>query len=94
MGYDNERLEDEVAINLVVKYGPWEKHYFCKHCSLRVAIDDIIEQVCPHCGASVKIGNLPTFHIVRRKAYTYIPTFFERIFQFKKPEWYWEKNNE
>jgi predicted RNA-binding Zn-ribbon protein involved in translation (DUF1610 family) len=74
----------------VIKYGPWEKHYFCLECDAWLSKDVIIfSEICPECGASGSIL-LPHRIRVRRKAYTCVPTVLERIFKGQRTQWHWE----
>ena len=76
-----------------INTGPWQIAYFCVKCKAELSTDTRMYShgMCPFCGNYTPGTIVATTLKARRKIYTYVPSWWERIFYFKKPVWHWEE---
>lgn len=87
-----KELTPDTPEDWVVRRGPWESVYFCVKCGGELSYNVKMGRhgICPLCGNTEGCTIIETVLKARRKVYTYIPKWWERLFLMKKPHWHWE----
>jgi hypothetical protein len=84
---------DKMNEKPIIKHGKWFGCQRCAECKHVLTYTQQMDSggACPYCGKLTKGTIIKCIEFSTRKAYTYIPKWWERIFLFKRPAWHWEE---